>query len=299
MPEDFRIIGSGRHSPGSDDEFRQQIREALRAARPRRARRPLGRVRRQAQLRGLQRARTVRTWPRRSRRPSRRSARTASASCTCRSRPERCADMVRMLGQTGIAEHCSLVVEKPFGHDLAQRPRAQRRAARGPRRGVDLPDRPLPRQGGGAEHPRAALRQRPARADLEPRPHRLRADRRARGDRHRGPRRASTRRPAPSATWSSPTCCRSSASWPSSRRRGSTPSRCTSSAPRSSTRCARSTPSASCSASTRATATRTAWPTTRAARPSPRSRSASTAGAGAACRSTCAPARRWPRAAGR
>ena len=26
--------------------------------------------------------------------------------------------MVRMLGETGIAEHCSLVVEKPFGHDV-------------------------------------------------------------------------------------------------------------------------------------------------------------------------------------
>jgi glucose-6-phosphate 1-dehydrogenase len=26
--------------------------------------------------------------------------------------------MVKMLGQTGIAEHCSLVVEKPFGHDV-------------------------------------------------------------------------------------------------------------------------------------------------------------------------------------
>ncbi len=29
MPEDFRIIGSGRHSPGSDDEFRDQVREML------------------------------------------------------------------------------------------------------------------------------------------------------------------------------------------------------------------------------------------------------------------------------
>ena len=28
-------------------------------------------------------------------------------------------DMVAMLGETGIADHCSLVVEKPFGHDLA------------------------------------------------------------------------------------------------------------------------------------------------------------------------------------
>ena len=29
MPERFRIIGSGRHSPGSDDDFRQRINEAL------------------------------------------------------------------------------------------------------------------------------------------------------------------------------------------------------------------------------------------------------------------------------
>jgi len=29
MPDDFRIIGSGRHSPGSDEEFREQINEAL------------------------------------------------------------------------------------------------------------------------------------------------------------------------------------------------------------------------------------------------------------------------------
>jgi glucose-6-phosphate 1-dehydrogenase len=29
MPDDFRIIGSGRHSPGSDDEFRKNVRSAL------------------------------------------------------------------------------------------------------------------------------------------------------------------------------------------------------------------------------------------------------------------------------
>ena len=29
MPEDFRIIGSGRHSPGSDDDFRARINAAL------------------------------------------------------------------------------------------------------------------------------------------------------------------------------------------------------------------------------------------------------------------------------
>ena len=71
-------------------------------------------------------------------------------------------------------------MEKPFGTDLATRPGAQRVAPRDLRRGADLPHRPLPRQGGGAEHPRLPLRQRPVRADLEPRPHRPRADRRAR-----------------------------------------------------------------------------------------------------------------------
>ena len=29
LPEEFAVIGSGRHSPGSDDEFRQQVRDAL------------------------------------------------------------------------------------------------------------------------------------------------------------------------------------------------------------------------------------------------------------------------------
>ena len=99
-----------------------------------------------------------------------------------------------------------------------QRRDAERRAARGLRRGADLPDRPLPRQGGGAEHPRVPLRQRPVRADLEPQPHRPRADRRARDARPRAARRRSTRRPAPTATWSSPTCSRCSRSWRWSRR---------------------------------------------------------------------------------
>src|SRR3954468_22659139 len=29
LPEDYAIIGSGRHSPGSDDEFRDKIRGSL------------------------------------------------------------------------------------------------------------------------------------------------------------------------------------------------------------------------------------------------------------------------------
>ena len=56
---------------------------------------------------------------------------------------------------------------------------------------------------------------------------------------------------------------------------------------------------ASSSASTTATATRRTSTRTRRSRPSSRSRRTSTTTAGAASPSTCAPARRWPSAAGR
>ena len=70
---------------------------------------------------------------------------------------------------------------------ISQRRGAQRRRARGVRRGRRLPDRPLPRQGVCREHPRPALRERPLRADLEQRPRRPRPDRRARDADGRGP----------------------------------------------------------------------------------------------------------------
>ncbi len=49
------------------------------------------------------------------------------------------------------ARETRIVIEKPFGYDLASAARAQPRAARGLRRVADLPDRPLPRQGDGPE----------------------------------------------------------------------------------------------------------------------------------------------------
>ena len=77
-------------------------------------------------------------------------------------------------------------MEKPFGTDLASARELNATLHEVVRRVAGLPDRPLPRQGGGAEHPRAAVRERHVRADLEPRPHRPRPDRRARDalDRH-------------------------------------------------------------------------------------------------------------------
>ena len=84
--------------------------------------------------------------------------------------------------------------ERPGGDREALRPRprvgpgAERRTARGARRGPDPADRPLPRQGAGDGHHLPALRQLAAGAGLEPRARRLRADDDGRGLRSRGPR---------------------------------------------------------------------------------------------------------------
>ena len=92
--------------------------------------------------------------------------------------------------------HGEAVRHRPAHGQGAQRHRPRRLRPR-----AGLPDRPLPGEGGGAEHPGLPVRQRAVRAHLEPRPHRPRADRRARDPlgRHAGP--PSTRTPGPSATW--------------------------------------------------------------------------------------------------
>jgi glucose-6-phosphate 1-dehydrogenase len=117
MPRDFRIIGSGRHSPGGDDEFRQIVNEAL-------------------QEHG--RGELDEHWDDFASRLSfvassaddgdHLAQAVAAAEREIDAQGERLVylsvppgamrDMVAMLGRTGIADHCSLVVEKPFGHDL-------------------------------------------------------------------------------------------------------------------------------------------------------------------------------------
>jgi glucose-6-phosphate 1-dehydrogenase len=118
MPKDFRIIGSGRHSPGSDDEFREQIHDALQE---------FGRM--QIDV----------SWEEFAKRLSFVSSSADDGSDLAQAirdaeseigadgerlvylsvPPGAMEPMVRMLGDTGIAENCSLVVEKPFGHDEA------------------------------------------------------------------------------------------------------------------------------------------------------------------------------------
>ena len=113
----------------------------------------------------------------------------------------RAARRCKLLAEAGLVERSPHHHGEALRHRPRKRREAQRRAARGLRRGPDLPHRPLPRQGGGAEHPRLPLRQRPVRADLEPQLHRPRADRRAGDARASACAPASTRRPARSATW--------------------------------------------------------------------------------------------------
>jgi glucose-6-phosphate 1-dehydrogenase len=118
MPEDFRIIGSGRSSPGSDDDFRQDINDAL-------------------QQHG--RGEVDEHWDEFASRVSFVPSSAEDGSDLARAitdaereidaagerliylsvPPQAMQGMVRMLGATGIAENCSLVVEKPFGHDEA------------------------------------------------------------------------------------------------------------------------------------------------------------------------------------
>ena len=134
----------------------------------------------------LRRSWTTCRWPRapaRSRRRSTRRSRRFGGESRRAALPERAAERRAVGGaaarrgrpRRALAHHHGKAVR----HRPGERRVAERQAARGVRRGPDLPHRPFPRQGAGAEHPRVPLRQRPVRADLEPQLHRPRADRRA------------------------------------------------------------------------------------------------------------------------
>ena len=90
--------------------------------------------------------------------------------------------------KAGRAEGARVMVEKPFGTDLRQRPGAQRDHARGLRRGRHLPGRPLARAGPAGERAGRPVRQLRDRAAAEPRPRDEHPDHHGRGVRRRRPR---------------------------------------------------------------------------------------------------------------
>jgi glucose-6-phosphate 1-dehydrogenase len=117
MPEDFRIIGSGRSSPGSEEDFRRHVGEAI------------GRHGRCSLDGGWDEfARRISFVPSTAEDGSELARAIGAAEADVAATGERLLylsvppgamrPMVAMLGDSGIARNCSLVVEKPFGHDL-------------------------------------------------------------------------------------------------------------------------------------------------------------------------------------
>ena len=135
-----------------------------------------------------------RGWPRRWTSSTPSAVPAAITRSTCRIPPKSFPDGLRAAGQgrVGRARTDSwsrVVIEKPFGHDLDSATRAEQGCQQRLPRGLGLPHRPLPRQGDGAEHPGAAVRQPAVRPDLERALRRPRADHHGRGHRPRRPRR--------------------------------------------------------------------------------------------------------------
>ena len=82
--------------------------------------------------------------------------------------PSLFATVIQGLGAAGLADGARVIVEKPFGRDLASARELNRVAHVGVPGRLDLPHRSLPREGGDHEHPLLPLRQFLPGADLEP-----------------------------------------------------------------------------------------------------------------------------------
>lgn len=117
LPEEYAIIGSGRHSPGSDDEFRDSVGDGLRDSVDDIDDRVLSNLLQNLSFQtsdsddGSDLAEAVR------------SARTrlgdgAQTLIYLSVPPRAMQPMIAMLGREGLAEGARVVVEKPFGTDL-------------------------------------------------------------------------------------------------------------------------------------------------------------------------------------
>ena len=119
LPDEYAVVGSGRHSPGTDDEFRQQVRDGLGDHLDEVDDAVLddlvGRVSFQTSDAddGADLAAAVR------RAEEGFGADDVRRLVYLSVPPSAMQDMIAMLGREGLAERARLVVEKPFGLDLA------------------------------------------------------------------------------------------------------------------------------------------------------------------------------------
>ena len=202
--------------------------------------------------------------------------------------------VIESLGIVGRRDDARVIVEKPFGRDLASAIELNRiiHTVFPEERG--LPDRPLPREGRGPEHPLLPVRQLVPRADLEPQLHLERPDHDGRGLRRAGPGRVLRGGRRACATSCRTTCSRWSRCSPWSRPRAWATRRCATRRSGSSPRSTSSSRRTSCAASSRATATSPGSRRTRTSRRTRRCACTSTRGAGRACRGSCVRARSCP-----
>ena len=162
----------------------------------------LSRAHRRTSTLDARQARRLRAAARRARRDC-----PACASSIWRPGPSLFVPICRALASVGLTENARIVLEKPLGYDLEVVECDQRRGRRDLRGRADLPDRPLPRQGTGAEPARAALRQCAVRAAVAPRMGREHPDHDCGRTRRRRRAATSTTTPARCATWCRTTCC--------------------------------------------------------------------------------------------
>ena len=230
-----------------------------------------------------------------SRRSRRRWARPGARRTTSPSRPRSSRRSSRGSAPPAWPKQARVIVEKPFGRDLASARELNRVARVGVSGRLDLPHRSLPGEGGDHEHPVFPLRQFVPGADLEPQLRGQRPDHAGRGFRRRGPRRVlrnrrlpARRRPEPSVP-DRRAAGHGAADLPGLWRRARRNRRClpgdaAAAARRPGARPVRRLPQGAGRGE--------AIPTSR---PSAPCGSSSTRGAGRACRGTCAPASAWPR----
>ena len=118
LPEEYAVIGSGRHSPGSDDEFRGHVREALADAVEDLDDEVADDLLRRVSFTtsdaddGADLAASVREAEEAMGDDVRRLVYLSIP-------PTAMQPMIAMLGREGLVERARLVVEKPFGTDLA------------------------------------------------------------------------------------------------------------------------------------------------------------------------------------
>ncbi|GAA1919518.1 glucose-6-phosphate dehydrogenase [Nocardioides lentus] len=121
LPEEYVVIGSGRHSPGTDDEFREQVREGLTESvdelDPEVLEQLLGRI--SFQTSNADDGSDLAEAVRRAEDRFSDDGHGETKRLVYLSVPPAAMDgMIAMLGREGLTERARLVVEKPFGLDL-------------------------------------------------------------------------------------------------------------------------------------------------------------------------------------